>query len=146
MHLFRNLIHWFKYHTTKGFFHILSTALKSYPYDSLYLYDLEKAKLLEMIQHFKTEEMHFEETPHIIKEMELAVKLIDIFTEETPIVSTTKNPITGKLENQLIPKVNTRNAHRFYPSATISPYFLYILKAKSLYHKIRTYWDSSWWT
>ena len=143
----------------------MKTCWKGRPWDVGFLYELEKAKLQEMIAYHK-KTLRYVGVEEDIKWMELCVKLIDIFEEKTPIFNYTGDlkfiPIkdsdclevdASDLKYHCNVYVNTKNASRFYSKLDNNsdnyykafPHELYILKAKHLYHKIRYEKDVAWW-
>lgn len=157
---------WFKYHFTKGNNNLMKVAWKGRPWDVCFLYELEKAKIEEMIA-YHTKANRYVGVEDDIKWMKLCVKLIDIFTEKVSLFHYTGKlkfiPIEGTDDCELNGddlvyhcdvNVNTRNAARFVPMGENYQYIeywkkhaheLYIKKAKSLYHKIRLEKDDAWW-
>lgn len=156
---------WFKYHFNKENNNLMKTAWKGRPWDISFMYELEKAKIEEMIA-YHTKADRYVGVEEDIKWMKLCVKLIDIFTEKDSLFSYTGDVKWNKLEDgnyemdgsQLVyhchVNVNTKNAGRFIPFGYNNPkieywkshpHEIYILKAKALYHKIRNEKDGSWW-
>ena len=154
---------WFKYHFTKSFFHLLKTALSGYPLDESYLYELEQAKIEEMIKYHEKQQ-RFVGWENVVRNMKLCVKLIDIYLEKKPLFrfsggiqfkpiegSDSKELVFNDLTYHCLVKVNTKNVDRFAINDAQKkmfikhPHELYITKAKYLYHKIRNDFDGAWW-
>ena len=157
---------WFKYHFNKHNFNLMKVCWKGRPWDCGFLYELEQAKLQEMIAYHKKHKRYVG-VENDIKWMELCVNLIDIFTEKRdlfhytgkmkfiPIEDSDSVELDGSnLKYHCDVKVNTRNAARFVPGGESNPYLehwkehpheIYIKKAKYLYHKIRYEKDDAWW-
>ena len=156
---------WFKYHFNKDFFKLLKAVLKSYPWDYAYLYELEQAKIAEMIEYHRKRQ-HFVGWEEVVRDMEICYNLIDIFLEKKPLFNYDGKmkfiPIKGSdnlemdgsdLKYHCNIYVNTKNIDRFIGNRHEDikkywlehPHELYILKAKTLYHKIRCEHDSEWW-
>lgn len=161
-HLF---LGWFKYHFNKWNWRLMKTAFKGRPWDSGYLYELEKAKLEEMIAYHEKHKMYVG-VEKDIRDMKICVSLIDIFTEKKELYHYTGNvnfvPIEGSEDFKLLDgddlqyhcdvKVNTKNIMRFVEDDCPyveywkeHPHDFYIKKAKYLYHKIRYERDGAWW-
>ena len=162
-----SLLGWFKYHFNKENFQLMKVCWKGRPWDSGYLYELEQAKIKEMIA-YHTKHKRYVGVEEDIKWMELCVELIDIFTEKKDLFHYTGKvdfvPIEGSDNYELKHgddfqyhcdvKVNVKNAHRFVPGGKDNPHIeywekhaheIYIAKAKHLYHKIREQYDGRWW-
>lgn len=153
---------WIRYHFNKDFWLIVKTAFKGYPWQETFLYELERAKIQEMINYHKKYK-RFVGVEYVIRDMELAVKMLDIMLDETEFfhydgdMDFVKNEDgTYSIENNSTKyvcdvKVNTRNVDRFSDNVYLTrymiehPHELYILKAKHLYHKIRFEKDDTWW-
>lgn len=157
---------WFKYHFNKENRHLMRTAWKGRPWDYSFLYDLEKAKLQEMIAYHEKHKRYVG-VENDIKWMKLCVNLIDIFTDRKELSHFTGDlkfkPVPGSSDKELDGsdlvyhcdvRVNTKNAHRFVPHGNKNPMMaywkehadeIYKKKAKYLYHKIRNEKDESWW-
>ena len=157
---------WFRYHTRKEFWNIIKVAFKGYPWQESFLYELERAKIQEMIEYHKKTK-RFEGWEYVVRDMQICVNLIGIILEEndlfdyegdgfkyTPIDGTDTYEVT--CDDVYVPKfyMNVRNAYRFVPKGKNNPMFdywcshpheIYLLKAKALYHKIRNERDAEWW-
>jgi len=155
---------WFKYHFSKDFFNIIKTAFKGYPWQESFLYDLERAKLVEMINYHKKAQ-RFVWWEYVVKDMELCVRLIDIFNSDGIDLFEYLGDLNfiehadddnyevdcSNLKYHCKIYVNFKNIDRFVDNERLkkyyidSPHELYILKAKRLYHKIRYEHDAEWW-
>lgn len=152
---------WMRYHFSKDFLGLLKTVLKSYPWDEHYLYELERAKILEMCR-YQERRRTFVGSEYTIRDMKICMSLIDIFnSNDTDLFHYTGEvkyiPIEGTDEIEVDSRdlvyhcdvyVNSRNAGRFLSEGqqeSRHPHELYIEKARSLYHKIRLERDFEWW-
>ena len=152
-----------KYHTTKDFRNIIKTVREGYPWDEGYLYDLERAKLVEM-RNYHQKRQWFDGWERVVRDMSICINLIDIFTEKYLLFHYDRDVMDCLLkgDGSTVPfpkyicdvKVNVKNADRFLDPDTPDnvrqyyieqPHELYILKAKHLYHKIRLERDGEWW-
>ena len=117
-----------------------------------------------MIEYHKKANM-FVGVEYVIRDMELCVKLIDIFNEDginlfhytgglkfMPIEGSDDFEVNDdNLQYHCDVKVNMKNIDRFVNNDAEknmfqnSPHELYIAKAKYLYHKIRLERDGAWW-
>lgn len=125
---------------------VINQAVTDPPYDWEYLLRLEKAKLQEMLNYFKSMSHTFDHD-NDIKWINICIKLIDIIVEGN-IFDTPEE--VGKY-------VNTRNMKRFYhlgkgvtwdkveEQVKRWPNDLRILKAENLYYEIRKEYTRSWW-
>ena len=159
---YRNFKTWIKYHTTKEFKNLLKVVLKSYPWDYGYLYEIEQAKIAEMVEYHRKYQ-RFVGWEQAVRDMEICYKLIDIILDKKnlfhydgqiqflPIENSEDVELDGsKLVYHCDVKVNTKNADRFVDTKTNKwyvehPHELYKEKAKYLYHKIRLERDFDWW-
>lgn len=159
---YRSFKTWIKYHTTKEFKNLLKVVLKSYPWDYAYLYEIEQAKIAEMVEYHRKNQ-RFVGWEEVVRDMEICYKLIDIFLGKKDMFHYDGDLTYTKLENgnyevghtsdfkyQCDVKVNTKNADRFVNAENKKwyiehPHELYMEKAKRLYHKIRFERDESWW-
>lgn len=157
---------WFKYHTRKEFWNIVKVAFKGYPWQDSFLYELERAKIQEMIEYHKKAK-RFEGWEYVVRDMQICINLIGIILEEeelfdyegdglkfTKIEGTDNYEISGNNKYVCKVYVNTKNAYRFIPLGNDNPHIdywkehsheIYLLKAKALYHKIRNERDAEWW-
>lgn len=156
---------WFKYHFKKDNFNLMKVCWKGRPWDYGYLYDLEQAKIKEMVNYHERQK-RFVGVEQVIRDMKLCINLIDIFSEKRQIFH-----FTGKLKFDVIDddnceikrgnleyhcdvNVNLKNIKRFVNKENLEffekyykyyPHEFYILKARHLYHKIRLERDDTWW-
>lgn len=156
---------WFRYHFKKDFRHLLMVVLKSYPWDEMFLYYIEQAKIQEMMNYHKKYQ-RFVGWEQVVRDMQICYNLIDIFTEKKELFNYTGNLKFVPVENSdnveikddnltyhCLVNVNTKNADRFLSNIPDDakkyyiehPHELYIVKAKYLYHKIRLERDGKWW-
>ena len=153
---------WIKHHTTREFVNLLKVVLKSYPWDYGYLYEIEQAKIAEMIEYHRKRQF-FEGWEQVVRDMEICYKLIDIILDKKklfhydgqirflPIENSEDVEIDGSsMIYHCDVNVNTKNAHRFVDTTMNKwylehPHELYKEKAKYLYHKIRLEMDENWW-
>ena len=158
---------WFTYHFfNKNFRKLAKTVYRSYPWDEVYLYYMEKAKIEEM-RKYHEKYNGFVGVEQVIRDMKICESLIDIFTEQRKLFHYDGDVVFNKLEDGTCSmgttpdfkyhcdvKVNTKNADRFLPYGITekqrqywidNPHEIYILKAKHLYHKIRLERDGYWW-
>lgn len=159
---YRSFKSWIKYHTTKEFKNLLKVVLKSYPWDYTYLYEIEQAKIAEMIEYHRYHQ-RFVGWEEVVRDMEICYKLIDIILGKKDLFHYDGDLTYTKLEDgnyeigntpdfkyHCDVKVNTKNADRFVDTKTRKwyiehPHELYVEKAKCLYHKIRLEHDGEWW-
>lgn len=157
---------WIRYHTRKEFLNIIKVAFKGYPWQDSFLYELERAKIQEMIEYHKKYQ-RFVGWEYVVRDMEICVKLINIILEETnlydyvgdgfhftPIENSDLLELSSNSQYICNVYVNTKNATRFIPKKENNPcidywiehpHEIYLLKAKYLYHKIRYEHDAEWW-
>lgn len=166
-HLWKTTSSWIYYHFRVDFWRILKTALSGYPWDETYLYELEYAKIQEMMNHHKRTK-RFEGWEKVVRDMQICLNLIDIINEKKDLydysgdcefVPVKGNPdlheLKGNMTYKCLVKVNLKNYKRFFIYRGYSesegdvikrhPHELYIRKAKYLYHKIRMERDLEWW-
>ena len=159
-----SFLSWFKYHFNKWNWRLMKTAFKGRPWDVGFLYELEKAKLEEMISYHEKHKRYVG-VEKDIRDMKICVSLIDIFTEKKDLFhydgKIEFKPIEGSDNVELDGSnlvyhcdvyVNTKNIMRFVEKDCPyieywkkHPHDLYIKKAKYLYHKIRYERDNAWW-
>jgi hypothetical protein len=160
---------------TKSFFKLLKTVLLGYPYDSTYLLEIERDKILEMVNHFEKVlsgerfGLPYEGMETHIRYMKIAARLIDIIIDDCKLWHYDENIFRKVSDNGHIifvdkngnpteddgyrcdVNVNTRNIDRFLTKSDDKEYCLkhpheiYWLKARYLYHKIRFEQELSWW-
>lgn len=132
-------------------------AINGYSFDFGYLYNLELAKLKEMVDYFSKYGISADNDKYI-KQIKLAIKLLQIVINEEGyhFEHNIDGEKTGKFTdmNKYVcdVDVNVKNAHRFVKNETERyfyvehyPHELYLLKAKYLYHKLRDYFEQTWW-
>lgn len=166
-YIFIDIRAWFRYCFTKTHYKLIKEAWCAYPYDWCYMYRVERAQLVDMLEYFKKAKITTEETyAEMIKWLNILIKLNDIILEENGVdlfhydghLITEELP-TGK---QHIVKndgliyhshvhTNLKNANRFCKNECELNFVLehshelYQLKAKYLYHKIKeTYLEIMW--
>lgn len=158
---------WIKYHLRRRFFNIVKTCLKTYPWDYSYLYQIEEAKLKEMLDYHKNSHIVCEESrQQKIRTIQWALNMLHIIQNESDYFD-----YRGGIKFELIEdkdddgkplyranmddleyiqkcKVNIQNYKRFnLPKNIIDlhPHELYVEKARYLYHKIRLNYEQIWW-
>lgn len=141
---------WFRHCFNKNHWKVVKEAILGYPFDYCYMWQLERAKLVEMQKFFESSDLTVDDSK-IAKEISLAIKLLDIILFEDDLYE--YNHKTK--EYKCLVKVNTNNMHRFskVENEEIKKFVidhmlhkLYITKAKHLYYelmknKIRTWWN-----
>ena len=141
-------------------YEVVDQAINGFSFDYAYLYDLERAKLVEMRNFFKNEGIA-ENSDDMVKKIDLAIKLLDIANESTDTFGykfldngTSRSGGLADLDDEYYCKVNVnlKNANRFFEGNDFmleyvkkTPHELYIRKAQYLYHKLRYYFEQSWW-
>lgn len=150
---------WFRHCFNKTHFKFIKEAWCAYPWDWCYMYRVERAQLVDMIEYFKKGYITTEETyAEMIKWLNILIKLNDIILEANGvdlfdyegqmIFEQLPNGKTYELkDNGLIyhSKVyaNLKNAKRFCRNehelkyVMGHPHELYKMKAKHLYHTIK---------
>lgn len=137
---------------------VIDQAINGNSFDYAYLYDIERAKLLEMKNYFK-ENGIAANSEDVVKKIDLAVKLLDISNEATEtfgyrFLDEERSSKTQNYDDEYYCKVNVnlKNAKRFYEDNEFMlnyinkcPHELYIKKAQYLYHKLRYYFEQYWW-
>lgn len=166
---FREAIYWIRMHTKKRFLRVLKATLKSYPYDSSFLLEIEQAKLNEIADYIE-ENDRFVGCEYVVRDIRLCVRLIEILKHETDyfhfngdirFVPSGKVDEGGNEIMELKPtsdfeyvcdvKVNMKNIDRFARNQAEKemfkrqPHELYLRKARCLYHKIRSEREENWW-
>ena len=159
---------WVCVHTRRPFLKLLGTVLRSWPYDADDLYEIEKAKLEEILNQFermKEKNTYTCSTDEDIRDLRLCISLLDKIVNESKLydylgdLKLVKDPENKgcykfhKSENwKYICKVNVNfnNISRFsspiyFDFYRSTPHELYLRKAKYLYHKIRYERDDGWW-
>jgi len=166
---FREVIYWIRMHTKKRFLRVLKATLKSYPYDSSFLLEIEQAKLNEIADYIEVND-RFVGCEFVVRDIRLCVKLIEILKNDTKyfhfngdirLVPSGKVDEDGNDIMELKPtpdfkyvcdvNVNKRNINRFVRNQKEKeiferqPHELYLKKARCLYHKIRSEREEEWW-
>lgn len=166
---FREAIYWIRMHTNKRFLRVLKATLKSYPYDSSFLLEIEQAKLNEIADYIEAND-RFVGCEFVVRDIRLCVRLIEILKHETDyfhfngeirFVPSGKVDEDGNEIMELKPtpdfeyvcdvNVNKRNINRFARNQKEKetfenqPHELYLRKARCLYHKIRSEREQEWW-
>lgn len=155
----RRPFRWLKRHIfNKAHIKLIGAALTMEPWDWVYQLELERAGLERMIAYHKKVQT-VSDWERIVKEMEICVGLIKIATGETDIAVPNNKYFTDYKLNR---HVNIRNACRwvdkFYvdslnrtPLSLDSGYMVlrledyYQEKARKLYHKLRSFYETRWW-
>ena len=132
-------------------------AINGYSFDFGYLYNLELAKLKEMVDYFTKYGISADNDKYV-KQMKLAIKLLQIVISEEGyhFVHVIDNNGSSKFTdvNKYVcdVEVNVKNAHRFVTNEKERefyveryPHELYLLKARYLYHKLRHEFEQTWW-
>lgn len=142
---------------------VIDNAINGYSFDYANLYELEKAKLIEMRNYFN-ESGIAANSEDMVKKIDLAVKLLDIANESTDTFGyrfleeenyhKPGTPAWTNLDDEYFckVKVNTKNYKRFFNDNEFlaqylmkHPHEVYIKKAQYLYHKLRDYFEQTWW-
>ena len=149
----------------KDFLRLVWTVLKGRPWDHGFLYDIEKAKLQEMLAyHEKHHLICDEQREQILRTLRLAIRMNDAMLAEhnyyhfegdmkfEPVSGTTLSRLNmDDVKYFCDVNVNLRNMKRFvrderlYDFYERHPHELYILKARYLYYKARFYYTELWW-
>jgi hypothetical protein len=165
----RGVWYWIRMHTKKRFLRVLKATLKSYPYDSAYLLDIEQAKINEIADYMQLNQS-FVGWEYTVRDLRICSKLIDILKNETNyfhfdgnlnFVPIEKTDEKGESLMEVKPSndfkyvcdinVNMKNIDRFLWHETErnlfenQPHELYLRKARCLYHKIRAEREEEWW-
>lgn len=135
----------------------IDEAINGYSFDFGYLYNLELAKLKEMVDYF-TEYGISADNDNYVRQMKLAIRLLEIIIEEGGyhfehnIDNGGSKKFTDLNKYVCDVEVNIKNADRFIKNKIEKdfyveryPHELYLLKAKYLYHKLRNDFDQTWW-
>ena len=156
---------------TKEHLHLMKVAWKGYAFDSLYLHEVEKAKLQEMSAYFKKSNL-VAGTDIMVRDINICVYLIDIMNENYDLIDYDKyfgknhekqsfhesmqhaDDLRRNNDFSFLKKyVNTKNIKYWCPNANKKliefykryPEELYKIKAEKLYYKIRQEKTCSWW-
>lgn len=154
---------WFHYHFKKDFWNVIKTAFEGYPYDSSYLLQLERSKIIEMSNYIE-KAARYKGYEKDVKWMRFAVKLLDILISNgldlfhydgemkfIPLDNGNYEVDTSELKYVCHVYVNTRNISRFVSDNKSAKFYkehqheLYLKKVRYLYHKIRLYYEEQWW-
>lgn len=124
----------YRYQYIKNHIKFLISCYKTKTFDCLFLLDVEKAKMLEMKEYFRSIS-HIRDRDRIIKEMDICIKLIDIIRE---------------YQDQDNIYINIRNKSRFVKPEYFKFYDTYkdelrLIKAEHLYYEIRKKYTRTWW-
>lgn len=135
----------------------IDECINGYAFDFGYLYNLELAKLKEMVDYF-TKYGISEDNEKYVRQMKLAIRLLKIVIDEGGYHFDYNKDSNGKIVYTSLHKyvcdvkVNTKNADRFVNNkyekefyVNKFPHELYLLKAKYLYHKLRNDFEQTWW-
>lgn len=138
-------------------YNTIDECINGYAFDFGYLYNLELAKLKEMVDYFTKYGISADNDKYI-RQMKLAIKLLTIVNNEGGFHYEWNKDCNGKITYSGLHKyvcdvkVNTKNADRFVRNNVEKdfyveryPHELYLLKAKYLYHKIRNDFEQTWW-
>ena len=77
-----NIKHWVSYIFKRKSINLIREACVSYPYDWVYLLRLDRVKLEQMLEYFKSNNITGTE-PIICRDLRICINLIDIITEKT---------------------------------------------------------------
>lgn len=144
--IIKNIIKLIKYSASNPLkYKTIDEAINGMSFDFGYLYNLELAKLKEMVEYFTKYGISADNDLYI-KQMKLAIRLLEIIIEEGGYhFDDSKNYICDA-------KVNTKNVDRFVKNEKEKefyvnkfPHELYLIKAKYLYHKLRNDFEQTWW-
>ena len=129
-----------------GYDKMIKSAIEWEWFDYGYMFDIEKAELETMIQHYESKDALSAEAENVAKQMKLCLKLLNIVIDDgLSLWHFNKN---RKIQTDIY--VNTRNMHRFVDKKYENHYLawpadLYVMKALYLYHAIRARFDKTWW-
>ena len=136
----------------------IDECINGYAFDFGYLYNLELAKLKEMVDYFTKYGISADNDLYI-KQMKLAIRLLEIVIGEGGYHFEYNKDCKGdivycySLHKYICDvKVNIKNADRFVANkyerdfyVNRYPHELYLLKARYLYHKLRNKYEQTWW-
>lgn len=146
MNIIKNIIKLIKYSVSSPLkYKTIDEAINGKSFDFGFLYNLELAKLKEMVEYFTKYGISADNDLYI-KQMKLGIRLLEIIIEEGGYHF-------DDLRNYICDvKVNTKNADRFVKNEKEKefyvnkyPHELYLIKAKYLYHKLRNDFEQTWW-
>lgn len=137
---------------------VIDQAINGYSFDYAYLYDVERTKLVEMRNYFNDHGIA-ENSWDMVRKIDLAIKLLDIANESTDtfgyrFLDEERSAKTENFDDEYYCKVNVnlKNSKRFFTDNEFllnyinkHPHELYIKKAQYLYHKLRYYFEQTWW-
>lgn len=148
---------WFRYNFNKKKWNLVKNSITDYPFDYCYIWNLEKCKLEEILYYFENN-CHIENNNDIIKEIKLALVLLQIIIDDGYTLYSYESNMEIK-DNDVIfvPNkykcniyVNTNNYYRFVNEKYKEfyekyPHNLYVEKAKYLYYKLLNNKIRNWW-
>ena len=157
-HFISNLWKVFKFALfNKVKYNTIDECINGYAFDFGYLYNLELAKLKEMVDYFTKYGISADNDLYI-KQMKLAIRLLKIIIEEGGyhfehnIDNNGSEKFTDLNKYVCDVNVNVKNADRFVANkyerdfyVNRYPHELYLLKARYLYHKLRNDFEQTWW-
>ena len=158
---YTNVRCWFRNSFNRRHFKFVWKALKSYPFEIGYDFDTQRARLEELANYYEHCNIA-EGDEERARQMRLAIKMIDIFTEKKQLFhftgewefkdlgNGTSELLPGTMEYHCDIYVNTRNIDRFIPKERQKmflkmPHDLYIEKAWAIYCRILKD-DMRWWS
>ena len=142
----------------------IPTLFKDREWDYAFMLEIEQRKLKNMIKWYEQHDYGHSVSGHrIVREMKLAISLLDIILEKENfwsidypegyefVVNHTYKPLPDT--SFVIDKyINTRNYKRFFPllndnaiNQSVCKIDLRIRKAWYLYHKLREQYMMNWW-
>lgn len=139
--------------------------MKGYPYEYNFLLELEKAKLTEMANYLERSAfvVGYERK---VEQIRTCIRLIDIINESGELtydyeghmkfIPCKDNPELCEMDNSELKyickvNVNMRNLGRFIKEEKLKdfyrdyPHEFYLIKARHLYHSMRTNYEEGWW-
>lgn len=126
---------------------LLQKAYKFKPWDYGFMLDLERACYEQMIPYYE-KYGHLVNHEEVARDLKLAIKLIDIITEDDVAYDMAESSEVDKWQFYLTKYINTKNSSRFGLSKLDQPVLvngLRVKKALYLYHKLRYYKLRTWW-
>jgi hypothetical protein len=150
--IYTNVKCWFRTSFNKRHFKFVWKAFKSYPFDIWYDFETQRARFEELAYYHEHSNIAQDDEEHA-RQIRLAIKMIDIFTEKKELYhftgeaefkdlgNGTSELLPGNLEYHCDVYVNTRNIDRFIPKDRQKmflkmPHDLYIEKAWTIYCQI----------
>lgn len=156
INFFKGLFYWIRLNFNKFKFNLLRECLKGQPYDYEFLLKIEKAKLEEMLNYFNNSDIVNHDTD--IRYIKIAIKLLNILISDGEDLYEFKYNFgeiskDDEIHNRyvFIGNVNMNNISRFLKRnndidfVKRFPHEAYLLKAESLYYKIRNEKGYKWW-